>query len=515
MTDFFPRTYAERNPDKPAIIMGSSGKVVTYQELEDRSNRFAQALYSFGLRRGDHMALIMENNDRYHEVCWGAQRSGIYYTAINSHLTPEEIAYIVNDCGARIVVSSVAMGEVAEKIIPLTPNIERRLVIGGKLAGYEPYNDIVADFPAEPLAQEFEGTPMLYSSGTTGRPKGVKIPLSVEPFGALNPIVALVQMLGFEEDWIYLNPAPLYHAAPLHYTLGCLRLGLTVVVMEKFDAEECLRLIEKYKITCGQFVPTMFVRMLKLPEEVRRSYDVSSMKVAIHAAAPCPVEVKRQMIDWWGPVIWEYYSGTEGVGTTYISPQEWLAHPGSVGRAVVGKPHILDDEGNELPPGQPGVIWFSDGREFAYHNDPEKTANSRNDKGWGTLWDVGYLDEEGYLYLTDRKSFMIISGGVNIYPQEVENVLVLHPKVLDVAVFGIPNEEFGEEVKAVVQPRDISEVSPELEKELLDFCYSQLARYKCPKSIDFAEEFPRSPAGKLYKRLLRDKYWGNRNTRIV
>jgi long-chain acyl-CoA synthetase len=515
MTNFFPGTYAERTPDKQAIIMASNGHTVTYRQLEDRSNQFAQALYSFGLRKGDHIALVMENNPRYHEVCWGAQRSGIYYTAINSHLTAEEIAYIVNDCGARVLVTSQAMGEIAAQLLSLVLKVEQKLMIGNALEGYQAYDEVVGIFPAEPLAEQFEGAPMLYSSGTTGRPKGVKAPLVEDPFGSMNPVVGLLQMLGFKEEWLYLNPAPLYHAAPLVYSLSTMRLGLTVVVMEKFDAEESLRLIEKYQIASGQFVPTMFVRMLKLPEDVRQAYDVSSLKVAIHAAAPCPIEVKQQMIEWWGPVIWEYYAGTEGNGTTYISPQEWLAHPGSVGKAVIGKLHITDDEGNELPTGQPGVIWFSEGRVFEYHNDPQKTASSYNPQGWSTLGDIGYMDEEGYLYLTDRKSFMIVSGGVNIYPQEVENLLVLHPKVLDVAVFGIPNEEFGEEVKAVVQPRDISEASPALEQELLDFCRSKIARYKCPKTIDFEEELPRSPAGKLYKRLLRDRYWGNKNTRIV
>jgi long-chain acyl-CoA synthetase len=515
MTNFFPGYYAERTPDKPAIIMASTGHVVTYQQLEDRSNRFAQALYAFGLRRGDHIALVMENNHRYHEVCWGALRSGLYFTAINSHLTAEEIAYIVNDCGARVLISSRPMGQIAEQLVSLTPNLERRLMIGGGITGYEDYDEVVGSFPAQRLEQEFEGLPMLYSSGTTGRPKGVKGGLPEEPFGSTNMVVALEQRLGFEEGWIYLNPAPLYHAAPLVYTLTALRLGLAILIMEKFDAEESLRLIEKYHVTCGQFVPTMFVRMLKLPPEVRNSYDVSSMKVAIHAAAPCPVEVKQQMLEWWGEVIWEYYAGTEGNGTTYISPQEWLQHPGSVGKAVVGELHILDDDGNDLPPGQAGVIWFSGGRIFQYHNDPEKTANSYNSQGWSTLWDIGYVDEEGYLYLTDRKSFMIVSGGVNIYPQEIENVLVLHPKVLDVAVFGVPNQEFGEEVKAVVQPRHMEDAGAELEKDLLEFCRSKMAHYKCPKSVDFLEEFPRSPAGKLYKRLLRDRYWGNRNSRIV
>jgi acyl-CoA synthetase (AMP-forming)/AMP-acid ligase II len=511
MNIYFPGTYAERTPDKPAIIMASSGQTVTYRQLEDRSNQLAQALYSFGLRRGDHIALLTENNERYHEVCWGAQRSGLYYTAINNHLTAEEIAYIINDCGARVLITSKPMEAAATELISLTPRVERRLAMGGSVPGYESYEEMVEAFPAERLKEESEGLGMLYSSGTTGRPKGVKGALGDEPFGSTNSIVDLELKLGFNENSVYLSPAPLYHAAPLVYTMSALRLGVTVIVMERFEAEEALRLIERYRATCGQFVPTMFVRMLKLPEEVRKSYDVSSMKMAIHAAAPCPVEVKQQMIEWWGPVIWEYYAGTEGNGMTFIGPQDWLAHPGSVGLPVIGEAHILDEEGNELPPGQPGIIWFNGGREFQYHNDPQKTLSSYNDKGWSTLWDIGYLDEKGYLYLTDRKSFMIISGGVNIYPQEVENVLVLHPKVADVAVIGVPHPEFGEEVKALVQPRNMAEAGPALEQELIDFCRRKLAHYKCPKSVDFEAELPRSPTGKLYKRLLRDRYWATPN----
>jgi acyl-CoA synthetase (AMP-forming)/AMP-acid ligase II len=358
---------------------------------------------------------------------------------------------------------------------------------------------------------------MLYSSGTTGRPKGIKSPLTGEPLGTPNPSfhAIITQLYGCNGDTIYLSPAPLYHAAPLRFCLGMQRLGATVVVMEHFDPEQALALIEDYKVTHSQWVPTMFVRMLKLPEEVRKKYDVSSLQVAIHAAAPCPVQVKEEMIGWWGPVLYEYYAGTEGNGLCAIGSKDWLTHKGSVGKAMVGEVHIVGEDGEDLPTGEAGTIYFAGGNEFVYHNDPDKTAESRNDKGWSTLGDVGYLDEEGFLYLTDRKAYMIISGGVNIYPQEVENLLVTHPKVMDAAVLGVPNTEFGEEVKAVVQAVDIKEHGPDLEAELIGFCREHLSHIKCPRSVDFETELPRHANGKLYKRLIKDRYWGEHNSRIV
>jgi acyl-CoA synthetase (AMP-forming)/AMP-acid ligase II len=285
--------------------------------------------------------------------------------------------------------------------------------------------------------------------------------------------------------------------------------------MEHFDPEQALATLQKYRTTHSQWVPTMFVRMLKLPEEVRRKYDASSMKVAIHAAAPCPIPVKRQMIEWWGPVIFEYYAGTEGNGFCAIRSDEWLAHPGSVGKALLGELHIVGEDGNECPVGESGTIYFANGPEFSYHNDPKKTAEARNEKGWSTLGDVGYVDKDGYLYLTDRKAFMIISGGVNIYPQEAENILINHPRVADVAVIGVPNEDFGEEVKAVVQPMNWSDATPALAEELVAYCRQHLSAIKCPRTVDFERELPRHPTGKLYKRLIRDRYWGNRDSKIV
>ncbi len=317
-------------------------------------------------------------------------------------------------------------------------------------------------------------------------------------------MIALYQM---NEDTVYLSPAPLYHAAPLTFCGMTMAVGGTVIVMEKFDAEESLALIERYKATHSQWVPTMFIRMLKLPKEIREKYEVSSMKLAIHAAAPTPVEVKEQMIAWWGPVFLEYYGGTEGSTMIMISSPEWLSHKGSVGKCYIGKIHILDEDESEMPLREPGLIYIEDGNPFEYHKEPEKTAGSRTSKGWSTMGDIGYLDEEGYLYLTDRKSNMIISGGVNIYPQETENLLTMHPKVMDAAVFGIPHEEFGEEVKAIVQPVSMAEAGPPLEQELIEYCRKSLSHVKCPKSIDFREELPRTPTGKLLKRLLKDEYW--------
>ena len=360
---------------------------------------------------------------------------------------------------------------------------------------------------------------MMYSSGTTGRPKGIKYVNERRPIG--DPLAGLAgfsSLYGIDDSSVYLSPAPLYHSAPLQFCIAVTRLGGTVVVMERFEPETALAAIQEHRVTVSQWVPTMFVRMLKLDPEVRSRFDVSSLRLAIHAAAPCPIPVKQQMIDWWGPIVFEYYAATEGGGSTMISSEEWLAHPGSVGRAYTAVVHILDEEGNELPTGESGVVWFEPGStsmQFEYHKDPEKTRSAHNRDGWSTVGDMGYLDADGYLYLTDRRDFMIISGGVNIYPQEAENVLITHPKVMDAAVFGVPNREMGEEVKAVVQPIDFAAAGPDLERELIEFCRDNLAHYKCPVSVDFEAELPRQPTGKLYKRLLRDRYWGNQKSRIV
>ncbi len=510
-----PYHHARTHPEKPAYVMAGSGETVTYRQLDDQSNRIAQLFRSLGLKPGDHVAIFLENNPRFFEICWGAQRSGLIYTAISSRLTAAEVDYIVSDCGARLFVTSNYLAEKAAELAPLMKDAPHRFMIGGTIPGYESWEDAVARFPATPVADETAGHDMLYSSGTTGRPKGVMPVVEPQPIDFDNPLLAISRKLyGIDSNTVYLSPAPLYHAAPLRFNMSVMRLGGTSVIMENFDAEEYLSLIPKYKATHTQVVPTMFVRFLKLPEEVRARYDVSSLKCAIHAAAPCPIPTKEAMINWWGPIVWEYYGGTEGNGLTMCNAEEWMAHKGTVGRAIVGKLKICDDEGNELPSGESGTVYFADGRQFEYHNDPKKTAESRHPKGWSTLGDVGYVDADGFLHLTDRKAFMIISGGVNIYPQECENLLINHPKVMDCAVFGVPNADFGEEVKAVVQPRDMSDAGPALAEELIAYCKQHLSAIKCPRSIDFEAELPRHPTGKLYKRLLRDRYWQGRTSRI-
>jgi fatty-acyl-CoA synthase len=458
------------------------------------------------------VALFLENHPRYLEFAWGAQRSGLFYVCISCKLTAPEVDYILQDSGARLLVTQASLAPVAEALETPLP----RLMLDGAGEGFEPAEELLARMPDGPIGDESAGVDMLYSSGTTGRPKGVKVALPDPPqIDAPNALVMLAHGLyKVGPDSIYLCPAPLYHAAPLRWTMTVQRFGGTAVVMQHFDPEAALRAIERYRVTHAQFVPTHFVRMLKLPEDVRARYDTSSLQVAFHAAAPCAVPVKQAMLDWWGPIIHEYYAGSEGNGMTAIGPEDWLAHPGSVGRAVHGIVHICDEEGNDLPVRETGLVYFEGQTNFEYHNDPEKTAETRNRHGWSTLGDVGWLDEEGFLYLTDRKSFMIISGGVNIYPQEIENHLVTHPRVADVAVVGAPHDEMGEQVVAVVQPMAGVEPGPALAEELTAFCRQTLSGVKTPRRFDFVDELPRHPTGKLYKRLIRDRYWG-KESRIV
>lgn len=509
----FPGHIALSTPDKPAVINARDGSVITYGELDAAANRLSQLLRSSGLQVGDHVAICLENHPRYFEVIWGCHYAGLIYTACSSRLTSDELIYIINDCGAKAFITSKYKSDQAAQVAGSIPNVSLQVMLDGTIEGYGSFEESVAGFPSTALENRIDGVDMLYSSGTTGKPKGIKLVLPMNPIGSQNGVAVLGQMLfSMNENSVYLSPAPLYHAAPLRFNMALHRLGATTVIMEHFDAEDFLRLTEKYKATHCQLVPTMFVRMLKLDEHDRAKYDVSSLVNAFHAAAPCPVEVKRAMINWWGPIIHEYYAGSEGNGFVYCNSEQWLAHPGTVGVAVSGVIHILDDAGNELPTGEIGTVFFESPSEFEYHNDPEKTKASRDPlgRGWTTLGDIGYLDNEKYLYLTDRKAFMIISGGVNIYPQEAENVLINHPKVIDVAVFGIPNDEFGEEVKAVVQPVAMprnQEEADALSKELGVYCRNSLADIKCPRSIDFRNELPRHPTGKLYKRLLKDEYW--------
>jgi long-chain acyl-CoA synthetase len=512
-----PYIHAQKHPDKPAYIMAATGEAVSYRQLDDQSNRIAQLFRAAGLKAGDHIALFLENNPRFFEICWGAQRSGLIYTAISSRLTAAEVDYIVTDCGAKLFVTSKYLADRAAELAPLMEGVAHRYMLDGTIAGYRSWEEAVGRQPAKRIADETAGHDMLYSSGTTGRPKGVLPVVEPQPIDADNPLFQITRKLyGMGEGTIYLSPAPLYHAAPLRFNMSVMKLGGTSVIMENFDAEEFLRLVPKHKITHTQVVPTMFVRFLKLPDEVRLRYDVSSLRCAIHAAAPCPIPVKREMIAWWGPIIQEYYGATEGLGFTACNSEEWLAHRGTVGKVLLGDLHILDENMRECPTGTPGQVWFKTASPFEYFNDPEKTREARSaDGSMSTVGDVGYVDADRFLYLTDRATFMIISGGVNIYPQECENLLITHPKVADAAVFGVPNPDLGEEVKAVVQPMPGIVPGEALAEELIAFCGQSLSRQKVPRSVDFEKELPRLPTGKLYKRLLRDRYWGNKTSRIV
>ncbi|NYI75556.1 AMP-binding protein [Nocardioides panzhihuensis] len=486
---------------KPAVIDGSTGETLSFTELEAASNRIARAFEGLGLRHGDHVAILAENTLDLFPVVWAAQRSGLLYTPVNWHLAADEAAYIVENCGARVLLHTEHLAELAG-VIAAAVSLEHRITIDGRAAGGESLLDLTDGLSTEPRENESEGYYMLYSSGTTGRPKGILPSLPDEPFGTGIQIDHMMaDNFGFDDSTVYLSPGPLYHAAPLGWSLGTTRNGGTVVMMGKFDAELCLQLIARHGVTHGQFVPTMFVRMLKLPGAVRTAYDVSSLRLVIHAAAPCPVDVKEQMIEWLGPKLVEFYAGSEGTGFFMIGSSDWLDHKGSVGKAVLGTPHVLDDDGNELPAGEIGTVWFADIRPFAYHHDEDKTASAFNDRGWNTLGDLGRLDDEGYLYLSDRRTDLILSGGVNIYPREIEDVLALHPAVADIAVLGIPDAEFGQSVHAVVDPAGGVQAGPELEQLLKAYLRERIAGYKVPRSFTFGA-VPRLPSGKILRREL-------------
>ncbi len=515
----YPGNGAAKNPGRPAFIMAKTGETLSYGELEARSNRLAHLFRARGLKRLDHYSIFMENNARYVECCSAGARAGLYYTCINSFLTPEELAYIVNNSESKILITSEAKRAVAMAALPDCPKVELCLIVDGLGDGGRVQNldAAVAAYPATPIADETLGIAMLYSSGTTGRPKGILRPLPEQPPAQKLPLYAFLDKLWrYRDDLIYLSPAPLYHSAPQAAVSLAIDHGGTVIIMETFDAERYLQLVEAYKVTHSQLVPTMFSRMIKLPEAVRKRYDVSSLEAVVHAAAPCPVPVKEQMIGWWGPIILEYYGMTEGLGFSACDSVEWLAHKGTVGKVVFGELHVLDADMKPCPTGTPGTLWFKTATPFEYFNDPAATAKaSSRDGSMSTVGDVGYVDDDGFLYLTDRATFMIISGGVNIYPQECENLLITHPKVADAAVFGVPNEDLGEEVKAAVQLMPGTAPGQDIAEELMAFCAQHLARQKCPRSIDFEAELPRLPTGKLYKRLLRDRYWQGHRTRIV
>nr|WP_137677169.1 acyl-CoA synthetase [Parerythrobacter lutipelagi] len=502
-----PILHAQSKPDHPAVIMGGSGETITYGEMDASANRFAHLLRARGLQPDDAYGVLLENHPRFFDIIWGSQRSGCLMVPISTRLTVPEIAYILEDSGSKLLITSRKFDDVLPGIREACPDLPI-LVIGG--AGEEDFEAALAAQPAEPIADQASGLAMLYSSGTTGRPKGVRPKPPQDPaVTAPVPLIALATMgAGMPSDgsMVYLSPAPLYHAAPMGWCSCVHRLGGTVVMMEKFDPEDALRMIEKYQVTDSQWVPTHFVRMLKLPPEVRTKFDLSSHQRAMHAAAPCPIPVKREMIEWWGPIILEYYAGSEGIGMTMTGSEAWLAHPGSVGPTIYGKLHICGPDGEEVPTGQDGLIYFENDILPTYHNDPGKTADAMHPKGWMTLGDIGHLDEDGFLYLTDRKSHMIISGGVNIYPQEIENLLITHDKVMDAAVIGAPCPDLGEKVVAVVQPLDMADAGAALEDELRDFLDGQLSRIKLPRLYDFRPELPREANGKLYKRELRDEF---------
>jgi len=515
----YPGKHAICNGSKRAFVMAESGESVTYAELEERSNRLAHLLRARGTRRLDHYAIFMENNSRYVECCSAGERSGLYYTCVNSHLTAPELAYILNNSRSKILITSQAKREVALAALEECNGVELCLVVDGAGEGRRVLNldTETARHPSSPIGDESLGNAMLYSSGTTGRPKGVLRPLPMTPPSVPLPVYSFLgDLWRYREGMIYLSPAPLYHAAPHVAVNLTIRYGGTAVIMERFEPERYLAFVEKFKVTHSQLVPTMFSRLLKLPDGVRSKYDLSTFEMAIHAAAPCPIQVKEQMIEWWGPIIYEYYGATEGLGLAACDTAEWLAHRGTVGKVVLGELHVLDEKMKPCPIRTPGKLWFKTASPFEYFNDQIRTASALSpDRTMSTVNDIGYVDEEGYLYLTDRATFMIISGGVNIYPQECENLLITHPKVADAAVFGVPNEDLGEEVKAVVQPMPGISAGPPLEEELMTFCQRHLARFKCPRSIDFENDFPRLPTGKLYKNVLRDRYWGGKSNRIL
>ena len=500
-----PSVHAIHHPDKAAVIVAETGQSISYAALDAASNRVAQLFRRHGLQHDDVVAFMLENTPHYYELIWGAQRSGLRYVCISSRLTSDEIDYILENSGAKMLVISASLSAQAQRSkVSLD-----RFAMGGEVPGYWRWEEKLAAMPTTRVADERAGVDMLYSSGTTGRPKGVRIALPEDmAIDAPNALAVLgAETLGLGEHSIYLSPAPLYHAAPLRWSMTVQRLGGTVVLMQKFDPEAALAAIERYRINNSQWVPTHFVRMLKLPEAVRQRYDISSLQHAIHAAAPCPIPVKQAMIDWWGPIIIEYYAGSESNGMTFIDSADWLTHQGSVGRTLSGVLHIMaEDDETELGAHREGTVFFESDTVFEYHGDQEKTAASRNSKGWTTLGDIGWMEEEGFLYLTDRKSFMIISGGVNIYPQEIENHLITHPKIADVAVIGVPHDEMGEQVIAVVQPLDMADAGDALRDELITFAREKLSSVKIPRRIDFLAELPRHDTGKLYKRFLRDQY---------
>jgi long-chain acyl-CoA synthetase len=501
-----PKRFAHAAPDRLAVVIGETGQQRTYGELEFRSNQVSHLLRSCGLQTGMTVAILMENRAEFFDVTWGALRAGLFVTPINWHLAAEEAAYIIGDCGATVLIASTACEGIVRSLPAGTPTT--RFAVGGSIDGFEDLEERLAAQPGTPIPDECEGSWMFYSSGTTGRPKGIRPAAVGAPLGAPSSFTALLGgLFGGSELTRYLSPSPLYHAAPAGWASAVHRLGGTVFQMERFDATTMLELIQRHSITLVQVVPTHFVRLLKLPASQRASYDTSSLEVVVHAAAPCPVDVKRAVLEWLGPVVHEYYSGSEGVGFCAIGPQDWLEHPGSVGRSLLGPVHIVDSDGNELPVGSEGQVWFESPARFEYLGDADKTAKAFDARGWSSFGDVGRLDADGYLFLTDRVSNMIISGGVNIYPREVEDALISHPAVVDVVVIGVADSEMGESVRAVVQPAQPPDDPAALAAELITYARDRIAHFKCPQSVVFLSELPRMPTGKVARRQLPEEVW--------
>jgi long-chain acyl-CoA synthetase len=499
-----PDDHAGRAPGSTAVVVPTTGQRISYRTMVDQSRRLANLLREHGLRPGDHVAIFMTNVPEYFEVVWAARRAGYFYTAINWHLTPGEVRYMLENSESKALIVSADLADVADHAAADLPLLTLRLLIGGDRPGWDDYAATVARAGTTPLGPELEGQAMLYSSGTTGRPKGiVHAKIDTRRFGDVAGDILWVNRYGLGPSTVTLNVGPLYHAAPLVSAMSTHRHGGTVVLPPKFDAEQTLKAIEQYRVTYAQFVPTMFIRLLRLPEEVRRRYDVSSLRAVAHSAAPCPAEVKRRMIEWFGPVINEYYSATEAAGHVSIRSEEWLEHPGSVGRVAPGSVAITDESGRDLPPGEDGIIWFTrPASKFSYHGDPEKSASMYNDKGWARMGDIGHLDSGGYLFITGRSDHTIISGGVNIYPREIEDLLIEHPAVDDVAVIGMPDDEYGESVQAVITLRGGYAGGDALERDIIDWTRARLAHYKCPTSVTVVDSLPRSVAGKMMKHRL-------------
>lgn len=487
--------------DKTAVVIAETGETLTHGQLHERSGRLAGFLAQ-RLGEGEVIAVLLSNRLEYFEACFGARRAGLYYVPVSTHLTSGELAHILEDSGARLLITEDRFSETLAAL-----DVARREAMEILSVDTPAYQGIVAQGRVADLPGRALGLDFAYSSGTTGRPKGIRHAMSGDrELARAVQTASWTAFFNLDAHSVYLSPAPLYHAAPLRFSIRCVANGGTVVSLQKFDAERALAAMETHRVTHSQWVPTMFVRLLNLPEATRQRYDLSHHRQALHAAAPCPAEIKRKMLDWWGPMIWEYYTGSERAGATAISAQDWLRHPGSVGQAVQGRLHIVDAEWRECPVGVDGLVCFEGGPRFQYHNDAAKTRDAHSPQGWATFGDIGHVDADGYLFLTDRRANMIISGGVNIYPQEAENALLEHPLVHDVAVIGVPNADFGEEVKAVVELKDPAQASDDTAALLIAHCRERLSHLKCPRSVDFATALPRSETGKLLKRLIRDQY---------